>query len=426
MEETTHSELETQEVEHIPATSESKSTVWKTLALALLVFAVSVSAVLGFMLYTLQPDFSSLLPNRTTGAQTADQPEVYPLTQSEESVVSIVEMADPAVVSIVVTQDVPVVERYYEEFNPFGFGDNVFRIPRERQNGTREREIGGGSGFFVSADGLLVTNRHVVDTENADYSIVTNDGATHEVEVLARDEVLDVAVLQVVNPDREFAHLAFGDSSSLKLGQSVIAIGNALGEFRNSVSTGVVSGLARSIVAGNYASAPEVLDEVIQTDAAINPGNSGGPLLNSSGQVIGINVATALADNVSFAIPSNTVRQVVDSVEVYGEIRRPFLGVRYVMVTPQLAQSEELDVTYGAFVARGATAMDIAVLPDSPAGKAGIQEGDVIIEIDGTSLKERGLASVIRDKAIGQELKVVVVRDGEEVELSAVLDIAPE
>ncbi|MFN7088690.1 MAG: S1C family serine protease [Candidatus Paceibacteria bacterium] len=204
-------------------------------------------------------------------------------TIAEESrIIEVVEKASPAVVSIVITKDVPIIEQYYKEFDPFGddffndfFGNNWFRfrVPRQKQNGTEKREVGGGSGFFISADGYIVTNKHVVDDDKAEYTVLTNDGKKYNAEILAKDSALDVAILKVKGSG--FPYLSFGDSDKLKPGQTVIAIGNALAEFRNSVSVGVISGLSRSITAGNFFGKSEHLEGVIQTDAAINPGNSG-------------------------------------------------------------------------------------------------------------------------------------------------------
>src|SRR3990167_11151935 len=212
-------------------------------------------------------------PNKN---QNVNQPEEQTFSGKTTvlDVSDVVEKINPAVVSIVITKDVPVMEEYYDDpFSQF-FGEQSpfhFRIPRYRQNGTEEKEIGGGSGFLVSEDGYVVTNGHVVSDEEAQYTVFTNDGTKFEAKVIAIDDVLDVALLKIEATSIPF--LIFGDSSTLRLGESVIAIGNALGEFSNTVSTGVVSGLSRSIVAGNGYGMQETLENVIQTDAAINPGN---------------------------------------------------------------------------------------------------------------------------------------------------------
>ncbi len=346
---------------------------------------------------------------------------------SAEIIPDVVEQANPAVVSVVVTRDVPIYERYYEEVNPWGFWGGGISVPRIREQGTEEREVGGGSGFFVSPDGLIVTNRHVVSDQSARYSVLLNDGRSFPVNVLARDQVLDIAILQVEPENGEtFPHLRFADSRELRLGESVIAIGNALAEFRNSVSVGVVSGLARSITASDGRGRSEQLDQVIQTDAAINPGNSGGPLLNLAGLVVGVNVATTRgAENISFALPAHIVRTVVDSVIEHGEIVRPFLGVRYAMITPAMQTMNNMSVDYGALVVRGRTTEELAVMPGSPADRAGLRENDIILEIDGQPLRNTDLATVLRQKQVGDTIELRVLQQGEERTLSVTLVQSP-
>lgn len=336
-----------------------------------------------------------------------------------------IETVDPAVVSVIATKEVPVYERYYERFGSEGiFGG--FTIPRVRENGTQRQEVGSGSGFIVSNDGLIVTNRHVVEDVAADYTILLNDGVAYGVEVVAIDEIFDIAILKIAEPlESSLDFVGFGDSDDLKLGQTVVAIGNALGEFRNSVSVGVVSGLSRSIVASDVYGKSEELDQVIQTDAAINPGNSGGPLLNTEGQVIGVNVAVSSgAENIGFALPSNIVKGVVESVREYGEIRRPFLGVRYMMLNEYLAKQYELPYSYGAYVISGSNASEVAVVPGSPAEKAGLIEGMIIISIDGEELREKDLSTIMRSKQVGDTIELVVFIDGQQEKLSVLLDQA--
>lgn len=239
------------------------------------------------------------------------------VSQSEDKVVSAVKKANPAVVAITVSVNVPVYERYFEEVpSPGGFFN--FIVPRYRQRGTQEQEVGGGTGFLVSQDGYIVTNRHVVDDEDASYTVFMNDGKKYEARVVVRDTELDLAVIKI--DGYGFPYIPFGDSDDIEVGQSVIAIGNALAEFRNTVSLGIISGLSRTIVASDVYGRSELLDELIQTDAAINQGNSGGPLLNLDGEVIGVNVAVASgAENIGFAISSNSARRLVDSVRLVQE-----------------------------------------------------------------------------------------------------------
>lgn len=348
------------------------------------------------------------------------------ISQTPEVVADMIERVNGAVVSISVTKDVPVYEEYLESIEGFSWFGGGFAIPRIRERGTEEREVGGGSGFIVSPEGVLVTNRHVVSDETARYSALLNDGTSYEVEILARDTQLDIAVLKIKNEDGVvFDHVAFGDSDTLRLGQTVVAIGNALGEFRNSVSVGVVSGLARSVTAANDRGGLEALEQVIQTDAAINPGNSGGPLLNLKGEVIGVNVATTRgADNIAFALPADAVSLIVSSVAEYGEIVRPFLGVRYKMLTPELALELQASSTFGALILNDASGQG-AVVPGSPADIIGLRAGDIILALDGEELSNTDLATVLRTKPIGSMIEIEYARGGVKQTVSVKLIKAP-
>ena len=229
-----------------------------------------------------------------------------------KTIPEVVKDASPAVVSVIISKYVPILEQEY--YNPFG-DDSPFKIliPRLKQKGTELKEVGGGSGFIVSADGLIVTNKHVVLDEEAEYTVLTNDGNKFPAKILARDPVQDVAVLKIDANNLPIVKL--GDSDNIEIGQTVIAIGNALGEFRNTVSAGIVSGLMRTITAGGGGFSEE-LEEVIQTDAAINPGNSGGPLLNLYGEVVGVNTAMASgAENIAFAIPINKIKATLGEMQ---------------------------------------------------------------------------------------------------------------
>jgi serine protease Do len=349
---------------------------------------------------------------------------LYPF---ESIVVETVKKVNPAVVAITISKNVPIYEQYYENVpSPFGdfFGDDFFNfsIPQLRQNGTERRDVGGGSGFLVSADGYAVTNRHVVSDEDAEYTVFTNDGKKYSAKVVARDPALDLAVIKITGSG--FPYLAFGDSDRLEIGQSVIAIGNALAEFRNTVSTGIVSGLSRTIVASDGRGSAEALDQLIQTDAAINQGNSGGPLLDLRGEVIGVNVAIASgAENIGFALSSNSVKNVVDSVKSTGRIVRPYLGVRYVMITKDLQEKNKLDYDYGVLIQRGSEPGDLAVIPGSPADKAGIVENDIILEVDGVKLtNERNLAAIIRAKMVGDTVNLKINSKGREKRVTVTLE----
>lgn len=349
--------------------------------------------------------------------------------KEEGLIISSVEKASDSVVSIVVTKDVPKIDSFFSDpffddpfFNPFGF--------RQREQGdqedieTEKQEIGGGTGFIVDSEGYIVTNRHVVSDDEAEYTVIFNNEEKIQAKVLAVDSFLDVAILKVEKNSLPF--LEFGDSEKLRAGQTVIAIGNSLGEFRNTVSKGIISGLKRNIEASDGYRQSEALEEVIQTDAAINPGNSGGPLLNLYGQVIGVNVAMAQgAENIGFAIPSNQIKQIYQGVKQTGKISRPYLGVRYVVLNKAISKENNLDFDYGALVLRGEKLTDLAVIPDSPADKAGIVENDIILEIDGRKITtEDDLASLIRKKKVGDSLNLKIWSKGKEKMVSVVLEEA--
>ncbi len=344
--------------------------------------------------------------------------EYIPVTTEEQAVINVVKQASPAVVSIIITKDLPVIEEYYT--NPFGeiFGPNSpfnIQIPQYQQKGTQKQEVGGGSGFIVSSDGLILTNKHVVSGVGP-YTIVTRDGGKYEVKKIYRDPILDLAFVQVGSVGLKAVEL--GDSSKLKVGQTLIAIGNALGQFTNSVTTGVVSGLGRKVVAGDpFSGASESLDNLIQTDAAINPGNSGGPLLNSKGQVIGVNVATTEgAQNIGFAIPVNIVKPLMDEFIQKGSVSRPFLGVHYKFISRDVAILN--DVPQGAYVQD--------VVAGGPAQKAGVKPGDIITKINKQAIdNESKLSEIVASSQIGSQLNLAIYRSGKEMNIAATLSDLP-
>src|SRR3989344_2276436 len=332
----------------------------------------------------------------------------------------IVQRVSPSVVSIVASKDIPVIEQYF--INPFPnddfFGD--IRIPQYRQRGTERRQVSSGSGFFVSSDGYILTNRHVVEDAEAEYSVIMNDGRKLKAKVLARDVLNDTAVLRM---DGTYIPIDLGDSESLRIGQTAIAIGNALGEFQNTVSIGVISGLRRTIVASGALSGPEELSQLIQTDAAINLGNSGGPLLNLRGEAVGLNTAKAQnAENVGFAIPINQIKRALRDVQTKGRIVNPYVGVRYVLVAPQLKEKNKLSVDYGALITKGAGGED-AVLLNSPASTAGIKEGDIILEFGGIKVNmDNPLNKLIQLHSVGDKVTIKILRDGREIKLELTIE----
>jgi len=413
-------------------TLKRKEMLWLMPAVA----AVSVVSGLagGFVFEYLKGNLFITAPGENV-AQEGGINEYVPQTTQEQKIIDAVKLVSPSVVSIVITKDVPVIEQYFT--NPFGefFGQgSPFRlqVPQYRQKGTEKKEIGGGSGFIVSADGYVVTNKHVVLDEEADYTVFTNDGKSYPAKVLARDPLQDLALLkiseeQIVDEQgafisRPFAPVRLGDAGALEIGQSVIAIGNALGEFRNTVSVGVISGLGRTITASGGADFVETIEDVIQTDAAINKGNSGGPLLNLAGEVIGINTATVLdAQSIGFAVPVNKVKRDIEQVKTVGKIVYPLLGVRYVLITDRIAKEQNLSVNYGAQVAKGSQGEDAFTL-DSPAKKAGILEGDIILEFNGERIgPENSLAKLIQKYNPKDTVVLKVLREGTEKILQVTL-----
>lgn len=337
--------------------------------------------------------------------------------REESEVIDVVEKTSPGVVNIVITKDVPKFKRNGFDFffNPFGYED-------ESSQETEKQKVGGGTGFFVSSDGMIVTNKHVVSDANAEYTVITTDEKEHKAAVLARHPSLDIAIIKIDGAD--FPVLNLGDSDALKVGQSVIAIGNSLGEFSNSVSLGIVSGLKRDVTAGSGMGDSERLTNIIQTDAAINPGNSGGPLLDIRGNVIGINVAVAQgAENIGFALSVNDIKKTIEQVKSGGKIVTPFLGIRYVLLDEEIQKENNLPYSYGALVSRGEKITDFAVIPGSPADKAGIVENDIILEIDGKKVDEKNQVSdIIASLGVGDEIEIKIWHKGDEKEVKVKLE----
>jgi S1-C subfamily serine protease len=272
-----------------------------------------------------------------------------------------------------------------------------------------------GSGVFFSAEGYLITNNHVVEG-NQSLQLIYQDGTTVDAELIGTDPYADVAVLKVEGSVPAFAE--FGNSDALNPGETVIAIGSPLGEFRNTVTVGVVSGTGRSIdTAANFQ-----MTDLVQTDAAINHGNSGGPLVNLAGQIIGINtlvlrgsaMSADQAEGLGFAIGSNTVQATAEQLIEKGFVSHPYLGISWESVTPEIAAAYDLDAEWGVYVTD--------VSPGSPAADAGLQEGDIItavgeVPLDGT----HAFINTLWSHAVGETVNLTIVRDGQTHTLAATL-----
>ncbi|MDR3125733.1 MAG: trypsin-like peptidase domain-containing protein [Candidatus Nomurabacteria bacterium] len=279
-----------------------------------------------------------------------------------------------------------------------------------------------GTGVIVSPDGYLITNKHVIPTTVTKVTVILRDGTEFsDVTVVDRDPTNDIAFLKI-NGVADLPAAEIGQSGSLKIGTKVFTVGNALGQFQNTVTAGIVSGLNRTITASDGSSlSGETLSDLIQTDAAINSGNSGGPLATYDGRVIGINTAVADgADNIGFAIPSDNFISSIRSIINSGKIEKPYLGVYYTMITKAIAKEKNLLVENGAYIGAG---NQKPTVDGSPAAKADLKSGDIITKIDGEDLTEaNSLSSVIARHNVGDKVNLIVLRDGREISLDVTLE----
>jgi len=282
-----------------------------------------------------------------------------------------------------------------------------------------------GTGFIITSDGLILTNKHVVSDSSAAYTVITSDGKSYDATVQSADPLNDLAVIKISASG--LAVVELGDSDDLAIGQWVVAIGNALGQYQNTVTAGVISAKQRDVQASSSdGSSAESLTDMLQTDTAINSGNSGGPLVNLFGQVIGINTAVASnAQGIGFAIPINSAKSAIDSIKKTGKIVRPYLGVRYLPITSDVAKAYNLKYEYGAYVVRGNGVNQSAVVSGSPANKAGIVESDIILEINGERIDEtNSLTALLSKYSVGDSISVKIYHDGGEKTLKILLEEA--
>jgi serine protease Do len=344
---------------------------------------------------------------QTSGISKADQKVVL----NESQLISdIAKSVGPSVVSVDVTSQT-------QQLDFFGRARSV-----DQQSA--------GTGIIISKDGYIVTNRHVIPSGTSKVAVTLSDGTKlSDVDVIGRtadSDTLDIAFLKVKDTKgKTLTPAKLGDSSTMQVGDKVVAIGNALGQFQNSVTSGIISGFGRSVEAGDGSgNDSESLQNLLQTDAAINPGNSGGPLVNINGEVIGINTAVAGEDaqNIGFSIPINDVQGLIKSVLSKGVLERPYLGVRYVTLTDDYAYQFNLQVKRGAYIAPNQNGQ-ASILPDSPAAKAGLKEKDIITKVDGTAIDENNsLVSLVSRKSVGEDVKLTVIRDGKEITVTVKLE----
>jgi len=347
-----------------------------------IVVVLSLAAGVGGMkLYTMLFPASSTLTGRSTSGTDGNQI----ITQEEEDVAGVVSKVSPSVVSVVTKSQ----------------GSSFY--------GTAEEE-GAGTGIIVGKDGYVMTNKHVVDGATT-VGVVLADGTSYDtVKVLGSDPLNDVAFLKI--PDVSNLPVAeLGDSTSVRVGQKVIAIGNSLGQYQNTVTSGIISGTGRPVSAQSGDSV-ETLTDLIQTDAAINPGNSGGPLLNLQGQVVGINTAIAEdAQGIGFAIPISATKGILKGVLENNTVKRAYLGINYIPITAVVAKEYNLSVKKGAYVFSGNN--KTAVASGSPAAEAGIKDKDIITKVGAIEVGDRGsVASLVAEYAPGDTIELTLLRDG--------------
>ncbi len=333
----------------------------------------------------------------------------------QRKVLSTVRKVLPAVVSVVSEKHLSAFEKNPHTLYSFVPGHSE-AIAQKTRKDCGENVVGGsGSGFIIDKDGLVLTNKHVLGDKNTEYTVILNDGRRFEARILSTDPLNDVAVLKI--NARKLPVIELGDAARAELGEIVLAVGNALGAFKNTVSLGIVSGLSRSVSAKENPKGPShEMRGLIQTDAAINTGNSGGPLVDLKGRAIGINVATVSnAQSIGFAIPINAARRDLADIRKFGHIRRPYLGVRYLVVDEYLKNKLDLPVDYGALVTSEHMGVP-AVLPGSPAAEAGIKEKDIILECDGKKITpENVLEDYLNYSSDKKGFNLIILRAGKKV-----------
>lgn len=365
--------------------------------------AIFLAGLIGGVIGGTFPQWSQNLPPSLRGRlpQSQTQPSQRPnftddrkvVTNVEEAVINVVKTSSPAVVSIVAKS-----------------------VDFDVLSGPVRSEQGIGTGFIVDATGIVITNNHVVDNRDIEYTVYTKDKKSYKVEKIDQDPTNDTAILKISGTDLPVLEL--GNSDNIQVGQTVVAIGNALGRFDNTVTTGVVSGIGRGVTASDqFGQEEKALEGVLQTDAALNPGNSGGPLLNLDSKVVGVNFAvTTNAQNIGFVIPINKVKPILDGYKQTGNIQRAYLGVGFRPIGKELAQLRNLPE--GAFISQ--------VASNSPAAKASLRQGDIITKLGGEAVDDgHSLDSLITKHKPSDQVDIELYRDGNRQTVKATLEQAP-
>lgn len=325
----------------------------------------------------------------------------------------------PSTNSVVVSTDEQATSKVAKEVSPSVVSVTTTSIT---SNGYfQSTSQGAGTGVIISKDGYILTNKHVVNGA-AQVSIVMNDGTVHkDVKLIGVDPLNDLAFLKITNPPKDLVAAKLGNSNTTKVGQKVLAIGNALGEFKNSVTSGIISGKGRPITAQDGSVSGESLDNLLQTDAAINPGNSGGPLVNLGGEVIGINTAIAAdSQGIGFAIPINAAKGLIKNLIASGKVERAYLGVAYLTLTPEIAERLNLPTSQGAYLY---DADGSPVIANSPAEKAGLASKDIIVSVNGVNIdQDNGLSLLMASYSPGEKVTLTVLRDGQKKNVDVTLE----
>jgi serine protease Do len=342
------------------------------------------------------------------------------LTSQAALVSSIAKTVGQSVVSVNVTAQAQASASPFDSF--FGYG-----------GGGSQTEQSAGTGMILTSSGLIMTNRHVVPAGTTDVSVTLSDGTVfNNVKVVGRtndNSSLDVAFLQIQDTKgKKLTPVSLGDSSKVNVGDPVVAIGNALGQFQNTVTSGIISGHGRSVQASDSTgSSSENLSDLFQTDAAINEGNSGGPLVDLGGNVIGMNTAVASdSQNIGFAIPINDLTGLINSVEQSGKLQQPYLGVVYVPITNDVKETFNLTVDQGAYIPKEIQIGEQTIIPGGPADKAGVKPGDVITKIEGKAVNQTtSITSLIDKHKVGDKVTLTIVRGSKTLTLDVTLGSAP-